>query len=182
MNWPRKYKPGLAVIEPSFVLTEIFNFLIFNAPNPNLLYILIIHYMHISVKFILRIIINEIHLMSYMWVITLKNYFVCAVPSPWYTLDPLQVLKEDFIIIFCNIIYFKWRCHKYKRCAKNPLFWIFVLLISPLLYIGSLEFLCLPHIIRGLLALKDIRILNIRYTEAEIWAKKIKPRVFLHTL
>ena len=36
-----------------------------------------------------------------------------------------------------------------KGCAKKTLFQIFVLLISQLLFIGSLKFLCLPHIIRG---------------------------------
>ena len=55
---------------------------------------------------------------------------------------------------------------------KNPDIWIFVLLISQLLYIESLKFLYLPHIIRGVLCGVDTGILKIRCKEAEIWAKQ----------
>ena len=65
---------------------------------------------------------------------------------------------------------------------KNPDIWIFVLLISQLLYIESLKFLYLPHIIRGVLCGVDTGILKIRCKEAEIWAKqKFKYQVYLST-
>ena len=65
---------------------------------------------------------------------------------------------------------------------KNPDIWIFVLLISQLLYIESLKFLYLPHIIRGVLCGVDTGILKIRCKEAEIWAKqKFKCQVYLST-
>ena len=59
-----------------------------------------------------------------------------------------------------------------KGCAKNPWFWIFVLLISQLLYIGSLKSLCLPHIIRDKICGVGTRMLKIRFIEAELWAKQ----------
>ena len=75
--------------------------------------------------------------------------------------------------------------HKHKGCAiKKTYFWIFVLIISQLLYTGSCRFLCLPHIWYPLLCRVDVWILKIRCIEAEIWAKqKIRGNVFfLHTL
>ena len=67
-------------------------------------------------------------------------------------------------------------------CKKKPWFWIFVLLISQLLYIGSLKFLSLPHIIRGILCGVGTRILKIWCIEAEIWPKqKFQCKVFLST-
>ena len=65
---------------------------------------------------------------------------------------------------------------------KKTDIWIFVLLISQLLYIESLKFLYLPHIIRGVLCGVDTGILKIRCKEAEIWAKqKFKCQVYLST-
>ena len=62
---------------------------------------------------------------------------------------------------------------------KKPYIWIFSLLISQLLNIGSLKFLCLPHIIRVILCGVGIKILKIRCIEAEIWAKqKFKCKAF----
>ena len=56
------------------------------------------------------------------------------------------------------------------------------MLISQLLYIESLKFLYLPHIIRGVLCGVDTGILKIRCKEAEIWAKqKFKCQVYLST-
>ena len=55
---------------------------------------------------------------------------------------------------------------------KKTNIWIFVLLISQLLYIGSLEFLCLPHITRGILWGVGTRMLKILSIEAKIWAKR----------
>ena len=52
-----------------------------------------------------------------------------------------------------------------------------------LLYIGSLEFLCLPQLIRDTLWGVGARILKIICIEAELWAKqKFKTEFFLHTL
>ena len=62
---------------------------------------------------------------------------------------------------------------------KKPYIWIFALLISQLLYIGSLKFLCLPLIIRGILCGVGTRILKIWQIEDEIWARqKFKCKVF----
>ena len=68
---------------------------------------------------------------------------------------------------------------KYKSLAreirgvqKKTRFWIFVFLISQLLYIGFLTFLRLPYIIRGILCGVGTRMLKIRCLAAEIWAKQ----------
>ena len=59
---------------------------------------------------------------------------------------------------------------------------VFVLLISPLLNIGFLKFLCLPHTIRGIFCGVGTRILKIWCIEAEIWAKqKFKCKIVLST-
>ena len=65
---------------------------------------------------------------------------------------------------------------------KKPYIWIFVSLISQLLSIRSLKFLCLPHMIYPQLCGVDTRILKILLLKAEIWTKqKFKTNVFICT-
>ena len=88
-------------------------------------------------------------------------------------------------MVLCLILFFFKKAPKMailKGVQKKTWFWILVVLISQLLYIVSLKFLCLPHIIGGVLWGVGTRILKIRCIEAEIWAKqKFKTKVFICT-
>ena len=81
-----------------------------------------------------------------------KIVVISSFPLPWS--DQLDLN---------NLLLSSWSNHD-KGCEKKTWFWIFVSLISQLLYIESLKFL---WILCGV----GTRILKIRCTEAEIWAK-----------
>ena len=54
-----------------------------------------------------------------------------------------------------------------KGCVKKPSVWIFILLISQFLYIGSLKFLFIPHLIYTILCGVGTRMLKMLCIEAE---------------
>ena len=65
-----------------------------------------------------------------------------------------------------------------KGVQKKTPFQIFVLLISQLLFIGSLKFLCLPHIIRGyILTNSTVQKISMRHYNRALLSTRVGTRI-----